>query len=230
MPILNNLEQATECLYESSLEAKAHRDEKRAKAEVNSAWLPLQRQLPWKQRQEQAKVMRIVTPSTDDSKYPLWHRQPQHKTPGPDIPQLYATPKEMSAAGRDAIINKELGLEYLYDPLQLRNAFAYTGTANITHAYGEDTAAVPPICIPTPGGSGHPGIGGLTSGMTSPVTKCDDRLLDGLPQGSPMEVGLSQALGSGQGSSCTTPMSLRLTLSAWSQTWRGPEKTCGIYI
>ena len=30
---LNDLEQATECLYECSLEAEAHRDERRAKAE-----------------------------------------------------------------------------------------------------------------------------------------------------------------------------------------------------
>ena len=42
----------------------------------------------------------------------------------------------------------------------------------------------------------------------SPVTKHDDWLLNGLPQGLPMEVGISQALGSGQGSSCETPMSL----------------------
>ena len=119
---LNDLEQATECLYECSLEAEAHRDERRAKAEADSAWLPLERQLAWKQRQEQAKVMGIAMPSTDDSKYPLWHRQPQRKTPGPDIPQPYATPKEMSAAGHDAMINKELGSENVYDPLQSRNA------------------------------------------------------------------------------------------------------------
>ena len=33
-------------------------------------------------------------------------------------------------------------------------------------------------------------------GVTSPVTKHDDRLLDGLPLGSPMEVVLSRAPGS----------------------------------
>ena len=46
--------------------------------------------------------------------------------------------------------------------------------------------------------------------MASPVTKHDDRLLDGLPLGSPMEVGLSWAPGSGQGSSRGMPMSLGL--------------------
>ena len=80
---LNDLEQATEHLYESSLEAEAQCDERRAKTEADSMWLPLERQLARKQRQEQAKVMGIATSSTDDSKYPLWHRQPQHKTPGP---------------------------------------------------------------------------------------------------------------------------------------------------
>ena len=39
---LNDLEQATECLYECSLEAEAHHDERRAKAEADSAQLPLE--------------------------------------------------------------------------------------------------------------------------------------------------------------------------------------------
>ena len=119
---LNDLEQATECLYECSLEAEAHCDERRAKAEADSALLLLERQLAQKQRQEQAKVMGIVTPSTDDSKYPLWHHQPQRKTPSPDVPRPYTTPKEMGAAGCDTLINKELGSEDVYDPLQSRNA------------------------------------------------------------------------------------------------------------
>ena len=77
--------------------------------------------------------MGIATPSTDDSKYPLWHRQPQHKTPSPDVPRPYTTPKEMGAAGHDALINKELGSEDVYDPLQSMECIAYTGTANTTH-------------------------------------------------------------------------------------------------
>ena len=119
---LNDLEQATEHLCECSLEAEAHHDERRVKAEADSARLPLEQQLARKQRQEQAKVTGIVTPSTDDSKYPLWHRQPQCKTPGPDVPQPYATLKKMGTAGCDAQINKELGSEDVYDLLQLRNA------------------------------------------------------------------------------------------------------------
>ena len=148
-----------------------------------------------------------MTPSTNDSKYPLWHRQPQCKTPGPNVPQPYATPKEMSAAGCDARLNKELGLEDVYDPLELRNASPTLGPRT-PPAYGEDTTTIPPIHLPTSGGSGDSSIGGLASGMASPVTKHYDRLLDGLPPGSPMEVGLSRALGSGQGSSRGTPMSL----------------------
>ena len=124
---LNDLEQATDCLYECSLEAEAHRDERKAKVEADSMWLLLERQLARKQRQEQAKVTGIVTPSTDDSKYPLWHHQPQCKTPGPDVPRPYATLKEMGAAGRDTLINKELGLEDVYDPLQSRNALPTPG-------------------------------------------------------------------------------------------------------
>ena len=204
---LNDLEQATEHLYECSLEAEAHRDDRRAKAEADSVRLPLEWQLAQKQRQEQAKVMGIVTPSTEDSKYPLWYRPPQCKTPGPDVPRPYATPKEMSAAGRDTMINKELGLEDVYDPLQSRNAMPTLGPWT-PPAYGEDTATIPPIRLPTSGGSGDSGVGGLTSGVASPVTKRDDWLLDGLPPGSPMEVGLSWAPGSSQGSSHGMPMSL----------------------
>ena len=36
---LNDLEQATECLYECSLEAEAHCNERKAKAMADSAWL-----------------------------------------------------------------------------------------------------------------------------------------------------------------------------------------------
>ena len=39
---LNNLEQATECLYEHSLEAEAQCDERKAKAEADSMQLPLE--------------------------------------------------------------------------------------------------------------------------------------------------------------------------------------------
>ena len=181
---MNDLEQATEHLYECSLEAKAHHDERRAEAEANNAQLPLERQLARKQRQEKAKVTGIVTPSTDNSKYPLWHRQPQYKTPGLDIPQPYTTPKEMSAAGHDAMINKELGSENVYDPLQSRNASPTPGPQTLP-VYGEDTATIPPIHIPTLVGYGDSGIGGLASGMALPVTKRDARLLDGLPRAHP---------------------------------------------
>ena len=75
----------------------------------------------------EAKVTGIVTSLTDDSKYPLWHHQPQCKTPGPNVPRPYATPKEMGAAGCDAVINKELGSEDVYDPLQSRNALPTPG-------------------------------------------------------------------------------------------------------
>ena len=68
------------------------------------------------------KVTGIATSSTNNSKYPLWHHQPQCKTPGPDVPQPYATPKEMGATGCDARLNQELGSEDVYDPLALRNA------------------------------------------------------------------------------------------------------------
>ena len=66
--------------------------------------------------------MGIATPSTDDSKYPLRHRQPQRKTPGPDVPRPYTTSKEMGAARCNTLINKELGSEDVYDPLKSRNA------------------------------------------------------------------------------------------------------------
>ena len=204
---LNDLEQATEQLYDHSLKAEAQDNERRAKAEADSVRLLLECQLACKKRQEQARVTGIATSSTDDAKYPHWHRQPQHKTPGPVVPQLYATPKEMGTAGHYARLNQELGLDNMYDPLALRNASPTLGPRT-PPVYGEDTTTIPPIRLPTSGGSGDSSIGGLTSGVASPVTKHDDRLLDGLPPGLPMEVGLSRALGSSLGSSCGMPMSL----------------------
>ena len=87
-------------------------------------------------------------------------------------------------------------MEDVYDPLESRDASPALGPQT-PPMYGEDTATIPPIYLPTSGGSGDSGIGGLTSGMASPVTKRDNLLLDGLPPGSPMEVGLSRAPGSG---------------------------------
>ena len=147
--------------------------------------------------------------ATNDSNYLLWHCQPQCKTPGPDVPRPYATPKETGATARNARLNQELGSEDVYDPLKSRDASPAPGPRT-PPGYGEDTATIPPICLPVLGGSGDSGIGGLASGVASPVTKHDDRLLDGLPPGSPMEVGLSRAPGSGRGSRCGTPMSLGL--------------------
>ena len=206
---LSDLEQATEWLYEHSLEAEAQHDERRAKAEADCVWLPLEQQLARKHRQEQAKVTGIATSATNDSNYLLWHPQPQCKTSGPNVPQPYATPKETGAAGRDARLNQELGSEDVYDPLELRDALP-APSLRTPPSYSEDTATIPPICLPASGGSGDSSVGGLTSGVASPVTKRDDQLLDGLPPGLPMEVGLSRAPGSGQGSSRGMPMSLDL--------------------
>ena len=187
---LNDLEKATEQLYDRSLEAQAQDNERRAKAEADNAQLPPKHQLACKKRQEQAKVMGITTSSTNDTKYPHWHHQPHHKTPGPDVPQPYTTPKETGATGHDARFNKELGLDKVYDPLALGDASPTLGPKT-PPTYGEDTTTIPPIHLPTSGGTGDSGVGGLASGVASPVTKCDNRLLDGLPPGLPMEVGIS---------------------------------------
>ena len=135
---LNNLEQATEQLYDHSLKAEAQDNERRAKAEADSVRLPLEHQLARKKRQEQARVTGIATSSTDDAKYPHWHHQSQHKTPGPDVPQPYATPKETSATGHDARLNQELGLDNVYDPLASRNASPTLGPRT-PPPYGKDT-------------------------------------------------------------------------------------------
>ena len=208
---LNDLEKATEQLYDRSLQAEAQDNERRAKAEADNVQLPSEHQLACKKRQEQAKVMGIVTSLTDDIKYPHWHPQPHHKTPGPDVPQPYATHKETGAAGHDTRLNKELGLDKVYDPLASGDTSPAPGPKT-SPAYGEDCTTIPPIHLPTAEGSGDPGVGGLTSGVALPVKKHDDRLLDGLRPGSPMEVGLSRAPGSGRGSSRKTPMSLGLPI------------------
>ena len=64
------------------------------------------------------------------------------------------------------------------------------------------------ITLPTSAGSRDSHFGGLTSGVASQVSKRDDHLLDGLPPGSPMDMGISRVPGSGRGSGHDTPMSL----------------------
>ena len=82
---LNDIEKATE-KYDCSIVAEAQENKRRAKAEADSAQLPREHQLACKKRQEQAKVMGIVTTSTNDTEYAHWDGQPHHKTTGPDVP------------------------------------------------------------------------------------------------------------------------------------------------
>ena len=187
---LNDLEKATEELYDCSLQAEAQDNARRAKAEADKVRLLSECQQARKKRQEQAKVTGIATPSTVDIQYPHWHPQPCRKAPGSDLSQPYTTPKETGADRHNAMLNKELGLDNVYDPLVCGDALPAPGPKTLP-TYGEDCATIPPIHLPTAGGSGDPGVGGFASGVASPVTKCNDRLLDGLPPGSPMEVGLS---------------------------------------
>ena len=204
---LNDLEKATKQLYDCSIAAEAQENERRAKAEADSAWLPPECLLACKKRQEQAKVMGIVTTLTNNTDYPHWDHQPRRKTPGPDVPRPYAMPKETDATGHDTKLNKELGLDNVFNLLALGNASPTPGPRT-PPAYGDDATTIPPIHLPTLGGSGDSGVGGLASGVALPITKHDNRLLDGLLPGSPMEAGLSHAPGSGRGSNHETPMSL----------------------
>ena len=79
----------------------------------------------------------------------------------------------MGAAGHGTLINEELGSEDVYDPLKSRSALPTLGLPT-PPVYGEETAAIPPILLPTSGGFRDSGIGGLASGVASPVTKHDD--------------------------------------------------------
>ena len=117
------------------------------------------------------------------------------------------TPKETNAASWDAALNKELGLDDVFDPMAPRTE-ASTPGLHTPLAYAEGTTPISPITLPTSGGSRVSGVQCLTSGVASPVTKHDDHLLDGLPPGLPMDIGISQAPGCGRGSSHKTPMSL----------------------
>ena len=158
-----------------------------------------------RRRQEQAKITRITTSLGKDTQYPHWHCQPQCKTPGPDVPRPYAAPKETDTASRDATLSNELGLDDVYDPMVSRTGVSTPGP-HTPPAYAEDTTPIPHITLPTSGGSRDSGFGGLASGMASPVTNHDYRLLNGLPPSLRMDIGISQAPGSGQGSSHETPM------------------------
>ena len=113
----------------------------------------------------------------------------------------------MDTASKDAALNKELGLDEVYDPIVSRTASSTLGQQT-PPMYAEGTTPIPPITLPSSGGSRDSGVRGLASGVATPVTKRDNHLLDRLPPGSPMDVGISRVPGSGRGSGCKTPMSL----------------------
>ena len=143
-----------------------------------------------------------------DAQYPHWHLHPQHKAATPDIARPYAIPKETNVASKDAALNKELGLDDVYDPMVSRTTPSTLGPQT-PPAYTEDATLISPITLPTLGESRDSGFVGLASGVASLVNKHDDCLLNnGLPPGLPMDAGISRALGSGQSSNRDTPMSL----------------------
>ena len=200
--ILNDLEKATEQLYDHSIEAEVQDNERRAKAKAKA-------RVPAGMQEKAGTGQSNRNHDVLDQRHPVptlgSPASLQDSWPGCSTTVCYT--REMDAAGHDAKLNKELGLDKVFDPLALGNTLP-TLEPGTPPAYGEDTTTIPPICLPTSGGSGDSGVRGLASGMASPITKHDNWLLDGLPPGLPMEVGISQAPGSGRGSSHKTPMSL----------------------
>ena len=72
---LNDLEKATEQLYDHSLQAKAQKNARRARAEAENAQLPSECQLARQKRQEQAKV-------TGQGSHSTWKTWKNESTPG----------------------------------------------------------------------------------------------------------------------------------------------------
>ena len=66
-------------------------------------------------------------------------------------------PKESDTAARDATLNKELGLEDVYDPMKSRMAASTPGPST-PPAYAEDSTPIPPITLLTSGRSRDSGF------------------------------------------------------------------------
>ena len=120
---LNHLEIATQELWQDWIDAKEVNKKRLQAKKAASRVLPPECQTAQLEREKQAKVTGLSTPTKSEDRYPGWTVQPQKKPAvGEDTPTAYQTPgdqrrEEMTIVECDAALMAELGADRVLDPL-----------------------------------------------------------------------------------------------------------------
>ena len=204
---LNNLEMATQELWQDWLEANEQNSKRLQAKKAASSVLPPEHRAAQLEREKQVKVTGLNTPTKSKDRYPGWTVQPRKKPAnGVDIPTSYQTPldlrrKEMTIAERDAALMDELGADRVLDPLASAAVPRSSPGPQTPSQFSDADVDVPSIKLPG----------------ASPITHTDNQLL-GTVLDSPMETTsastspistptFSRAPGSAVSSTQGTPMS-----------------------
>ena len=212
---LNDLETATQRLWQEWLEADEKKKKQQQKKAAAQRQLPPERRAAQLEREQQAKVTGLGTSPGIENHYPGWVVRPRRKpADGQDPSAPYQTPKDVKLKDQDQTIDernatlaRELGAEDVLDPLKPSSPELPPSPGPQTPPQCEDADVdIPSISLPG----------------ASPITNADDQLLGACAE-SPMETAsasasasistvstpsISRAPGSAVGSARGTPMSV----------------------
>ena len=150
------------------------------------------------EREKQARITGLQTPTQAEGRYPGWVAE-ICKKPGADTPMPYKTPgdlkREMTAEERDAALEEELGADAVVNPLASPALRRPSPGPQTPPQFMDADVEIPSIAMPA----------------VSPVTRAEDQLLEAEPD-SPMIISSSSAF------TVSTPMFSRAPGSTTSST------------
>ena len=194
---LNNLEVATQQLWKDWMQAEEiNKKRQQAKQAASRGLLPECRAAQL-EREKQAKITGLQTPTQTEDRYPGWVLQVRKK-PGADTPTPYRTPSDsnrgMTTDEHNDAIGVELGAKDVIDPLASPAPRSSLGPQTPPQFMDADVD-VPSIALPE----------------ASPVTHAEDKLLEADPNSPMLTTSTSTSAGS-------TPSFSRVPRSAVSST------------
>ena len=168
---LNDLEVATQQLWQDWMQADEINTKRRQAKQAASRDLPPERRAAQLEREKQAKITGLQTPTQTEDRYPGWVAEVRKK-PGADTPTPYQTPgdlrRAMNTDEQNATIGVELGTKDVIDPLASLASRSSPGPQTPPQFMDADVD-IPSIALPA----------------ASPVTHAEDQLLEADPD-SPM--------------------------------------------
>ena len=201
---LNELEIATQRLWQDWIQADEINRKRRQAKQKASRELPPERRAAQLEREKQARITGLPTSTQTEDRYPGWVAEVRKK-PGADTPTPYKTPGDlkrgMTTEERDAALGAELGADDLIDPLASPAPCRSSPGPQTPPQFTDADIDIPSVAMPS----------------ASPVTHAENQLLETEPD-SPMIVSssstsavstptFSRAPGSNTSSARGTPIS-----------------------